>query len=162
MHQTDFTTALQEADRGLREAGIPPAVAARLQRRLFAWTSPGRRRVAYGLAFAAAAACVAALLVMRRTPSPPATEPARIGWLELGQASHDLVTRVDVQRGTVTIERGSCTLTDRQLHMALESGGPLQLLRQPDGLRVIRGRVDVRVEPRPGPLRVLVSHHRPG
>jgi len=163
MQRSDFTSALRDADRRLRESSIPPDVAARLEGRLFGRTRPSYRRTYYALVFAGVAACILVLWATRQPASaPPSLRSSPVAWLELKSASDDLVTRVSERGSTLSIERGSCTLVDTTFGATLETANaPLELAREGDALRIVRGRVSVHVAPRRGsapPVRFLVSH----
>jgi transmembrane sensor len=115
----------------------------------------GRARVA------AAAVAVVVLVAVGITVAPVVGRrpPAQLGELDVLQRSGDLAARVE--GGLVQIERGSATLADRAHGLTIETVGPVALRRAPDGVRIVRGRIEVTVAHRPQdapPATVFVSH----
>jgi len=106
-------------------------------------------------AIAGAAALAAAGVLVAVTTLRPA---ARLGGLEVARRSDDLVARVD--GGLVAIERGAAALIDRPSGLTIETAGAVSLRREPRGVRLVRGRVDVTAAHRPAgaePSAILVS-----
>lgn len=157
---SEFFSALAEADRRLRDHGVPPATERRLRRRLERTLAPRpapARAVAWAAASAVAAAAVAAALWMARGGEPPRQVAAG---LVVERASADLRYQVGPDE-SVRVDAGEGELFDEASRMRVRTRGPVELRREPDGVRLVRGQVEVHVAPRaPGaaPAQILVSH----
>jgi len=157
----DFDAELRAEEASRLAAGIPPVVQRSIWARLepmVAGRAPDggkkspRRRAGpmAGAAFAVAAAVVVALVVFRPMP--------RLGELEVARRSDDLAAGVDA--GVVVIERGAASLVDRPSGLTIATVGRVSLRREPRGVRLLGGRVDVTATHRPpgAPAAILVSH----
>jgi transmembrane sensor len=85
--------------------------------------------------------------------------PRRVAGLEVVVASADLKIRA-LGGGEVEITEGITTLRDASTGTSIENVGPVSIRLEPMGVRVLRGRVQVRVVPRPRgspPVMVQVS-----
>jgi transmembrane sensor len=101
--------------------------------------------------FAVAVAAGLALVTLRA--------PTRLGEFELARESADLAARVE--SGLVEIERGDATLVDAASGVTIETSGPVALRRDAEGVRVVRGHLDISVKHRPPgatPVTIFVSH----
>jgi transmembrane sensor len=175
MNGRDFRAALGEADRALEKYGLPPAADRRLRDRLAARgrgddRAPEARRL-WPLGLVAACAGIAAGVLVgsswlgQRAPASLATGPVptEAGGLLVQAPSHDLAFAGAPPSGDSAVEivRGQCTLIDRASGSSLAVSGPVRVIKEPHGIRIVRGRVAVAVKKRPAgaaPARVLVSH----
>jgi len=152
----DFNAELRREEAIRQTQGMPASVRESIWARVEQSVGRGQRgqrgvRV-YLLAGAAAAIAAGLAAVALR-------QPAQLGEFQLARESQDLSAQV--RSGLVEIERGSATLIDARSGVTLESVGPLALRREQSGVRVVRGRTNISVQPRaPGaaPAIILVSH----
>lgn len=162
MSKRSFRSALDEADRIIAGASLPKDADERIRRRLKeqqARVRAARMRVRSAVgACALAAGCV--VLILLRRPASIRQEPRQLGGLGMVHATADLQTRVGPDQ-LVEIEKGTCTLVDRMRGTAWIVAAPASVRREEQGIRVVRGRVEVRAEkrtPQGGPALVFVSH----
>lgn len=143
----DFVSALRREDAEQRAEGMPAGLELKIRKQLRA--PPPKRHVPWVFAFAAAAA-VAALVFFFSTPSPRIIGP--------------LVVRADGTSLTSTADEiscASCALEDPLRGVTFVARGAVQLRADTEGMRLMRGEVEVSVEKvRPGAaaVRVPVSH----
>jgi transmembrane sensor len=155
----DFDVELRAEEASRHAEGIPAGIRrsvwARLER--LDQTAAGGRKAERGrwraltIAGATAVAAIGIVVAVLR----PAT---RLADLDVARRSSDLATHVD--GGLLAIERGAATLVDRPSGLSIETVGPVSLRREGHGVRLVRGRIDVTVAPRPpaaAPAAILVS-----
>ena len=146
----DFKAALLEADAGL--GGLTPAGEARLRTRLGA--SLYRQRLWWRYPVTALASCAAGVLLAFAVLRPPA--PRVLAGLKVEEPSAGF--QAAAEGGDLVVRAGEATL---QLDGATARvTRPGRLRREPDGVRVLSGRVELDVDkrgPAAAPLKVRVS-----
>jgi transmembrane sensor len=160
MMSRDFELELRQEE-ALRQAeGIPPNVRRSIRARVERTVSAGTERAdgnrgwfrTVGLAVAVTVVAAGLSLVILR-------DSTHLASFELARKSADLAARVN--SGLVEIDRGKATLFDAASGVTLETTSPAALRREASGVRVVRGRMKVRVLRRvPGspPATIYVSH----
>lgn len=148
--ETDLRAAADELSRERISREVDARIRSRMERR-----RPRRRRMLWTLPAAAACAAALALLLVRRPAAPPATV---VGGLRLADASASARVRLDAEQA-VSVEGGPCRLFDDAGQAEFAVDRPARLRREPGGVRVLSGEVEVRVARRPAgaAARVLVS-----
>jgi transmembrane sensor len=157
MTERNFDAELRAEEAARQAAGIPPGI----QRSVWARLQAGRhgarsRRPAGAIAAAVALMAVAVGVVATLVALRPA---ARLGDLEVARRSDDLAAGVD--GGVVAIERGAAILIDRPSGLTIATAGQVSLRREPRGVRLLHGHIDVTATHRPAgaaPAAILVSH----
>jgi transmembrane sensor len=152
----DFETQLRREEALRQTEGIPEGARRAIWERVEQSVERRQRRSrpARAVVFAVAASALAAGLAIVALRGP-----SHLGEFQVARESEDLSARV--RGGLVEIERGGATLIDPPSGVVLETVGPVALRREPSGVRVVRGRTNVRVEhraPHASPAIILVSH----
>lgn len=145
----DFKAALQRADETLLAPGMPRAVRARLDARLF---TPARKRERLVMAVVVLASMmVGFFLVQWVAPKRPHSS----GGFELAPEA-----RVEVTREAAVELSPATVVFDRPRGVRVTSIGRTSLRRELRGIRVLTGEAEFEVQkrsPEAGPVRVLVS-----
>jgi ferric-dicitrate binding protein FerR (iron transport regulator) len=171
MTRREFNAALRDADRTLADASSRPELDLRIWRRLQERQArPRWRRLAPRLVLASAIGVVAAIVfvVVRGSSHPPAIQPIavhevvrpRLGGFVAVDGTPDLQVTVGPER-TIEVTAGRVTLLDEARGVAIQVATHARVRGERDGVRVVGGTVDVRVDKRPTsapPARILVSH----
>jgi len=156
----DFDEAIQQARAELDAAELSPMADRRIKARLFDGAAevkaPRGRSLRLGLAFASVAVV---LLVVIGAVFVDRTGSQRAGGFQTLSASSDFRHAVD-DGGAVHVSSGQAELVEPEQGVTLRVGESAVVAREPDGVRISRGRVELSVRKRPkdqGPLRVRVS-----
>ncbi len=157
MTDRDFLGAYRSLDTALQKETLSPDAVARLDQALEKAQGGGnKRRLWVASAFVAAAACLVVAVILAR---PQPERSTRVGGFALSERTPDLSVHT-AEDGTVVIEGGGCTLHEPAEAITARVDGLARLKREPQGVRVVRGRVEFQVAKRPSkssPARVLVS-----
>lgn len=155
MSRPDLRAELEREDEVRHQRGLPPGARARIWSRVNATIeqrSRGRRWLR-PIALVPVAGVVAIALVLWLQARPRA-----VPGFAVEQQSKDCALRVLADR--IRIDEGQATLTVEDMGISFENRGPVVVRREPDGVRVLEGRAEFRVQHRPRGVRpavVLVS-----
>jgi transmembrane sensor len=157
MPERDFQRAFRSLDSAFQKAELSPEARERLEGALEARShrARGRALLVPALALASGGLALALFLLLRAHPAPAPD----YGGFALSSATPDLKIRADAD-GTVSVEAGQGTLEERDAAIAARVETAARLKRERGGIRVLRGRVELRVakrRPQAPPAVILVS-----
>ena len=151
MSRPDLRVELEREDELRRQRGLPPGSRARIWSRVNATVeqrSRGRRWLR-PIALVPVAGLVALALVLWLQGGA-----RNVAGFAVEQQSKDCALRVLADR--IRIDEGQATLAAEDLGISFENQGPVVVRREDDGVRVLEGRAEFRVQHRPRGARPAV------